>query len=170
MPLGSVSMNGYTHRWLSEFTSVQSSLSLLLSPPGAGAGAESARCHSPLQVLLEKRFFLSYCVQLCGETHCSEVNAKTKRGNLETGQDRKSRQKSISQLVVRVVTLIVSWIDCIAWVCFAVVHFIKVNTHSWGKFFLLLNHNQFILQEREGKSFHFHLHLKKEQHIFHHCR
>lgn len=36
-----------------------------------------------------------------------------KKYNLETRRDRKSRQKSISQLVVPVVSLIVSWIDCI---------------------------------------------------------
>ncbi len=103
-----------------------------------------------------KRDFQSYWVHLCGETHYSEseVNAHANQHNLETGQDRKSRQKSISQLVVWTVSLIVSWIDCIE----------QVNLFCCCA--LYKGEHYFVWQtlfapELGGKTFHFHLHLKR---------
>lgn len=59
---------------------------------------------------LAKRDFQCYWIYLCAVTHCreSEATANTNQYSLETGRDRKSRQKSISQLVVWCVTLMVS--------------------------------------------------------------
>lgn len=58
---------------------------------------------------LAKRYFQCYWIYLCGDTRCreSEATANTNQCSLGTGRDRKSRQKSISQLVVWCVGLIV---------------------------------------------------------------